>query len=214
MNSVALSRTRRNVPHGVPRTCRQCGRSFRTQPSDPGQFCTRACYAASQDRPLVDRFWMRVEKTPVCWRWTGARTCAGYGHIRVAGETRMYAHRVAWELAHGPIPVGLFVCHRCDNPACVRAECSVPGCTHEKDASACEAHLFLGTAADNNADRQAKGRSRKGGIPLSTVRKLTPDQVREIRVASESGPLLAARYGVSRTMITLIRRGKARQCVR
>lgn len=74
-----------------------------------------------------------------CWVWTGA-TLKGYGQIGDAGVVK-YAHRVAYELAFGPIPDGLMVCHRCDNPPCCNPD-----------------HLFTGTALDNVADMVGKGR--------------------------------------------------------
>jgi HNH endonuclease len=77
-----------------------------------------------------------------CRLWTKARI-SGYGAIRVSGRL-MGTHRAAWIARHGPIPPGLFVCHRCDTPLCIN-----PG------------HLFLGTQKDNMADRAIKMRRRK-----------------------------------------------------
>lgn len=93
----------------------------------------------------ADRLARRLIKAPSgCIEWTGYRSPAGYGKIRVGGKG-ILAHRFAWELVNGPIPPGMCVCHRCDNPPC----CNV-------------AHLWLGTQADNNADMYAKGRSASG----------------------------------------------------
>ena len=70
-------------------------------------------------RPMTDRFWEKVETGHDCWNWTGAKSF-GYGKFWTGGEVRAWAHRVSWELEHGPIPDGMSVDHICHNTACVK----------------------------------------------------------------------------------------------
>ena len=67
---------------------------------------------------LGDRFWFKVEKTESCWLWQGSMTAKGYGEFRWEGRKR-YAHRLTYEMAHGPIPLGMQIDHKCRVPRCV-----------------------------------------------------------------------------------------------
>ena len=143
-------------------------------------------------RSLAERFRERVNLNgPVpphcpdigpCAIWTGGRWTVGYGKIR-SHNRELLAHRVSWEYHFNAIPQGLCVLHRCDNPLCVRAS-----------------HLFLGTRADNMADKMRKGRQ---------PTKLTSLQVCEIRAALNAGEAqrsIAKRFAVSQGTVGFIGR--------
>ena len=117
--------------------------------------------------PAKNRFWGRVEKTPECWLWTGYTNQDGYGRIMASGGP-VTTHRLSWEIANGPIPDGMCVCHKCDNPPCVRPS-----------------HLFLGTQIKNIKDRDKKDRVAHG---VNSYRhKLSPEKVLRMRAMRNSG---------------------------
>jgi hypothetical protein len=119
-----------------------------------------------------------------CWLWLGSVGRTRYGAMSVNGR-RTLAHRVSFELHHGPIPGGFCVCHRCDIPICVNP-----------------AHLFLGTQADNMRDMAAKNRKAIG--ERNGHAKLSDDDVRLVLSLAgiEMHRTIAARFGVERSTIT------------
>ena len=158
----------------------------------------------------VARFWAKVNKdgpmmahmTSPCWVWTAAKSIQGYGQFGIARKL-CRAHRVAWTIANGPIPLGLLICHRCDNTSCVNHN-----------------HLFLGTSLDNSRDMVSKGRGNpaRGDLNGSRTRpncrprgevhgrsKLNDAKVVEIRAAYAAGGVtlrqLGARFGVHHSAI-------------
>ncbi|MGQ7788186.1 HNH endonuclease [Nesterenkonia sp. K-15-9-6] len=74
-----------------------------------------------QGNSLESKLQRRTDKTSTCWIWTGSKVSSGYGNIHHA-RTWHYAHRVAYELAHGPIPDGMVIDHLCWNRACVNPD--------------------------------------------------------------------------------------------
>lgn len=142
----------------------------------------------------AERFWSKVQKGEGCWEWQASLADNGYGALKWRGK-RLGAHRVAWILANGSIPDGRFVCHRCDNRKCVNP-----------------AHLFLGTAAENNHDMMAKGRAvfvngeRQSSAKLTTTQVLN---VRERHAAGERSRSIAQSLGVAVRTIEKIISGVA-----
>ena len=113
------------------------------------------------NRPVAERLRDKLIATPGgCLEYQGVRNSDGYGQIKVDGKM-LLAHRVAYELAHGPIPSGLCVCHRCDNPSCCNPD-----------------HLFLGTHNENVKDMIDKGRQ---------FTKKTPEKLERLRELRAQG---------------------------
>lgn len=141
---------------------------------------------------FAQRFWSKVDRGEgdACWPWMAGVSEKGYGRIW-DGRVMANAHRVSWEFANGPIPEGMFVCHRCDNPRCVRPD-----------------HLFPGTAAENSGDMVAKGRGAGPRGARNRNTKLDPGSVQAIRAAlgaGESYAAIAARFGVGKGVVGQIR---------
>lgn len=175
----------RGFEHGIPESahCRGgCGR-----PAKSSQFfCGDEC-----------RFWAKVRKGPFCWEWTAGLHTEGYGQFsaEIDGKRRpVGAHVFSYHLTHGTPLLGLSVLHHCDNRPCVRPD-----------------HLFRGTHTDNMQDAARKGRLH---VPRPSAQKLSPDIVRLIQervLAGEVRAHVAADYGISKTLVTLIMSGRRRQ---
>ena len=120
--------------------------------------------------PFEYRFQTSIRKEENgCWTWTSCVNTYGYGETAYKGKQYL-AHRLSYEFCKGPIPEGLFVCHSCDNPACINPD-----------------HLWVGTHTDNMRDKLRKGR---GNMPFGSNHwgvKLTEDLVRKIRSLHSSG---------------------------
>jgi len=105
-------------------------------------------------KAMLERFVEKIETGEGCWEWKAARNNRGYGWFRI-GDKMVQAHRAIYAATVGAIPAGMCVCHRCDNPSCVRPS-----------------HLFLGTAQDNAIDmaKKHRGTVSKNGLPFGVAR--------------------------------------------
>ncbi len=147
----------------------------------------------------IARYWARIKfpeaiGTDECWESQHHTNYVGYPQVTI-NYRQILTHRLSWELANGPIPAGMLVCHSCDNRRCANP-----------------AHLWLGTHKDNMHDMQRKGRKVILYGDDAKHRKLTSSQVAEIRQRHQAGGItmkaLADEYGVTRTNISYIIAGK------
>jgi|SRR5882672_9518475 len=144
----------------------------------------------------TERFWLRVDKSggpDACWPWVKSRNEHGYGYTNW-GSHATRAHRLAYTLTYGPVPKGLHVLHRCDNPPCVNPS-----------------HLFLGTHQDNMTDMKNKRRYHAMYGEQCPSHKLTEHEARLIlELASQHKKTrreLAEMFNVSKsTVASLLRR--------
>ena len=139
-------------------------------------------------------FWDRVyglaEAEGDCLIFRGCVNDDGYGRI-VRNGRLVFVHREVWARDHGPIPAMMCICHTCDKPACIEPS-----------------HLWLGTHADNMADRKRKGREAIRYGSQNPVSKLKEEDIPAIRAAlrtSESVISIARRYAVTDGVIFSIR---------
>lgn len=135
--------------------------------------------------------WHGWDETPRgCWEFRGPKHRQGYGRIKI-NNTAELVHRLAYEAWVGPIPEGLIVRHKCDNPPCINPE-----------------HLETGTHKDNSDDKIERGRQAARSGEDHYGAKLTWREVREMRTTYKANGVserdLARRYGVGRTTVSKI----------
>jgi hypothetical protein len=127
-----------------------------------------------------------------CDEWQGCVTVKGGYGIRSINGKHIRVHRLEWEEKRGPIPSGMGVLHHCDNPPCREI-----------------LHLFLGTNADNMADKIAKGRQRNGSLygeehPRSRLNWDMVEEIRDRHLAGETQTALGIAFGIDRSTVGMI----------
>jgi len=157
--------------------CKQCKEHF-VPWSKKAKFCSYKCSSEFRKEESIERFWNKVDKNGPslkkemtnCWLWKGAIDKSGYGIMCMKKHFKRQtsAHRISWTLINGKIPELKEICHKCDNPRCVRPD-----------------HLFVGTHKENMNDRDGKNRNAKG--ELNGRSKINSNDVIKIRKLSESG---------------------------
>ncbi len=147
----------------------------------------------TDDRRLINAM-KKIEMVPEsgCWIWMGTTNEKGYGRLKTT-KGKMYAHRFFYQQLVGPIPDGMFVCHRCDVTSCCNP-----------------AHHFIGDMTANMEDMKKKGRQSKAARMFGEKHPqaiLNDAKVREIRRSKAPLAELAKVYGVALPTINDVRRG-------
>lgn len=136
----------------------------------------------------AEYFWSRVniKSKNECWPWIWGLSMYGYGKCSTCVYGTNQAHRVAWMYSKGPIPKGMDVLHKCDNPPCCNPK-----------------HLFLGTNTENQMDKYLKGRQCKGEtIGNSKLTQRQVDQIRDLYMEGYLQREIAVMFGVQRPHIS------------
>jgi transposase len=133
--------------------CQYCKQRFHSH-TQALKFCSDEC-----------RVWSHIDKKSKneCWNYIGNEKDTGYGRVGLNGKTKLI-HRVIWEIAKGPIPDNVNVCHTCDNKLCCNPK-----------------HLFLGTQKDNMEDCKQKGRIKNNPNKMHSKPFLTNEQILQIQ---------------------------------
>lgn len=202
MDFSAEGQNPKNQHQRIEVKCAACGAKLLRQRSRVfGKYSAKEAYCDEKCRyskPAGERLLMHVDKLENgCWVWNRASTHGGYGVMTFNGE-RIGTHRLSYECFVGPIPAGLHVLHKCDNPPCCNPE-----------------HLFLGTPMDNTLDKMRKGRCGIRNLPFGESHKrskLTDQKVREIRSLYATGKIsqktLCGMFGVTNGSIQPLLLGK------
>jgi hypothetical protein len=186
--------------------CSHCGSLFslayrisKSRAARP-KYCSKVCLSRSQslraDRVKWNRFKSRIDVRgeKECWPWLGRTSPCGYGLFDLDGKPHL-AHRLSYFAKFPDGDRDKCVCHSCDNPPCCNPN-----------------HLWIGTALDNIADMNAKGR--RATIPVrrgqeASKTKLNEQDVIEITASKKPNKELARAYGVTAAAIWNIRRGRS-----
>jgi len=151
------------------------------------------------DKKRLDLFIVKVDKrcSDECWEWLGAKTDrGGYGKFWTGvGNKLVRAHRMSWELFFGPIPEGMDVLHKCNNPSCVNPY-----------------HLYLGDDSDNAADRMCAGTAKGGGranvAKGYTIYNEDIEEIQELLRQGKTQQETADTLGFSRAAVWKIKSGR------
>lgn len=172
-------------------TCKLCNKTFKYNFKDrTGTFCSRECSFKEKlvtkdilKEYMTKMYNQKVMKKEGCWSWAGS-VRRKYGLISMGSNSDILIHRASWEIHNGPIPKGLCVLHKCDNPICSNPE-----------------HLFLGTQLDNIQDMFVKQRNRK------TINKEIAKEIKLMLSQKISCKEIAEKLNVSKGLVWNISRG-------
>lgn len=131
-----------------------------------------------------------------CWVWTACLHPTGYGAFYVDyGVIGPIAHRVAYELHYGPAPTGAYICHKCDNRACVNPH-----------------HLYAGTHDTNMADKARRGRgANQYGLHTNALSNADVVKIRELVAEGHKHTEVAEMFGKPSSTIADIAKGYVRR---